>query len=91
MVYFLFKGELNALGMGIQKSKPKPKPKPQPKAQLNPTTSIPALSNDIDALCALGTENDDDPEVELTEEDFNDPNLLVRFLMSSFSINKIFK
>ena len=67
--------------MGIQKNnpKPKPKPKPQPKARPNPTASIPGLSSDIDALCDLGAENDDDHEVELTEEDLNDPNLLVRF------------
>ena len=78
--------------MGLQTSKPKPKPKPQPKPQSkpqpkpqpNPKSSIPDLSNDIDSLCALGVENDDDPEVELTEEDLNDPNLLVRFLISYF-------
>ncbi|RIA99742.1 hypothetical protein C1645_746568 [Glomus cerebriforme] len=71
-------GELNALSSGIQKNKPKPKPKPQPKAKSNPATSIPDFSGDIDidAISALGVENDDDPEVELTEDDMKDPNLL---------------
>ncbi|GBB92134.1 hypothetical protein RclHR1_01970016 [Rhizophagus clarus] len=74
-------GELNALSASIQKSKPKPKsnpqPQPQSKAKSNPT-SIPNFPGeiDIDAINALGAENDDDREIEFTEEDMKDPNLL---------------
>ncbi|CAI2169408.1 16096_t:CDS:2 [Funneliformis geosporum] len=66
--------ELSALSSGIQQSKSKQKPKPQPpKAKLNHNSiSVPG-DIDIEALGALGA---DDDEVEFNEEDMKDPNLL---------------
>ncbi|ORX79251.1 hypothetical protein K493DRAFT_342720 [Basidiobolus meristosporus CBS 931.73] len=60
--------ELQALS-GIGAPKPKPKSKPKPAASQNYLDGL-----DLDALQNLGDE--EEVEVELTEEDLNDPNLL---------------
>lgn len=71
----MLQSQLSALSMASAPPKPKlkPQPKPQPKA---PDTF------DIEQFSAL-TEGDDDIEVELTEEDMNDPKLLVWVLSLS--------
>jgi hypothetical protein len=74
------------LSSSIQKNKPKPKPQSQTKTKSN-LTSIPNLPGDIDidAISALGAENDDDKEIEFTEDDMKDPALLVRFFFFFFN------
>ncbi|GBC25949.1 coiled-coil and C2 domain-containing protein 1B-like [Rhizophagus irregularis DAOM 181602=DAOM 197198] len=73
-------GELNALSSSIQRNKPKSKSKPQPQPQPQTKSNLTSIPNfpgdvDIDAINALGAENDDH-EVEFTEDDMKDPNLL---------------